>query len=71
MKDTMLYDTLTDTELDALQHMLFNGTEKTFSVASEKGLELNSAEHHRELAGLFIEAATELSRRLVPAPVAA
>ena len=70
-----MYNMLTDTELNALQHKLFTGTEKTFSVLDEEvnkdGTELNSVEHHRELADLFIEAATELSRRLVPAPVAA
>jgi hypothetical protein len=66
-----MYHMLTDQELDVLQRMLFEGTEKAFSVVSENGIEVNSAKYHRELAELFIEAATELSRRLERTPVAA
>jgi hypothetical protein len=66
-----MYDMLTDRELNVLQHMLFEGTEKAFSAINENGLELNSAKYHRELADLFIEAATELSGRLAHTPVAA
>jgi len=57
-----MYHMLTDRELNVLQHMLFEGTEKAFWVVSENDRELNSAERHRamhaELAALFIEAAT-------------
>jgi hypothetical protein len=70
-----MYHMLTDTELNVLQHMLFEGTEKALLVVSENDRELNSAESHRamhaELAELFIEAATELSRRLEHTPAAA
>jgi hypothetical protein len=70
-----MYHMLTDRELNVLQHMLFEGTEKAFSMASENSLELNSADCqraiHAELADLFIEAATELSRRLEHTPAAA
>jgi hypothetical protein len=66
-----MYHMLTDPELNVLQHMLFEGTEKAFSVVSENGIEVNSAKYHRELADLFIEAATELSERLEHSPVAA
>ncbi|HEX8005126.1 MAG TPA: hypothetical protein VF482_01710 [Trebonia sp.] len=70
-----MYHRLTDRELNIMQHMLFEGTEKAFWVVSENGRKLNSAEDYRavhaELAALFIEAAAELSRRLERTPAAA
>lgn len=66
-----MYHVLTDRELNVLRHMLFDGTEKAFSVLIEDSQELNSAEYHRELADIFVEAATELSRRLEHPLVAA
>ncbi len=70
-----MYHMLTTRELTVLQNVLFGGTEEAFTVASEDDLELSSAERyratHREIANLFIEAATELLGRLSPAARAA
>jgi hypothetical protein len=66
-----MYDMLTDAELNVLQLMLFEGSEKAFSMAGENVFDPHSAQCHRELAGLFLEAGTELSRRLRHTPVAA
>ena len=63
-----MYSMLSTRELTVLQSMLYEATEEAFRVVGENGLELDSAEGyratHREIAHLFIRAATELVGRL-------
>src|SRR5487761_1583896 len=63
-----MYDLLTTTELTVLQSMLFEGTEEACRTAALKGDDPDWVEQyrptHREIAHLFIEAGTELIRRL-------
>ena len=70
-----MYYMLTIKELTALQNMLFEGTERAFFIANEEFPELPSPERrreiHKELAHLFMEAATELIDRLERVPLAA
>lgn len=62
-----MYDALTFRELTLLQGMLYEGTEKAFSVASSGCLDSNWFGRYRpihsEVGHLFIEAGTELLER--------
>lgn len=63
-----MYEVLTAAELNALQGMLFRGTEDAYRMASFTGGNPGLAERygsvHRELGHLFIEVGTELLLRL-------
>jgi hypothetical protein len=64
-----MYDLLTNEELTVLQSMLFSGAEDAYWVADLESADPETAEQHclahHEIAALFIEAGTELVRRLV------
>jgi hypothetical protein len=69
-----MFDRLTDEELSALQRLLFTGAEDMFRAATHEQAGSGRAERirgtHEEIAGLFIEAGTELLWRLLqPAAV--
>ncbi|MGD0602530.1 MAG: hypothetical protein ABSA53_02885 [Streptosporangiaceae bacterium] len=63
-----MYDSLTFGELTALQDMLYEGTEKAYRVASFGYSEPSQFDHYRlvhlDIGRLFIEAGTELLRRI-------
>jgi hypothetical protein len=63
-----MYEALTTTELIVLQSMLFEGTEDAFMLADLKREDPDWYQvyrpAHREIAGLFLEAGTELITRL-------
>jgi hypothetical protein len=63
-----MYDLLTTAELTVLQSMLYEGTEEAYFVADVKRDDPDWTDHyrpaHRDIALLFIEAATELVNRL-------
>lgn len=65
-----MYYMLTTSELTTLQDMLFEGTERAFWIASQDCLDPNSTKRlratHKEVAHLFIEAATELATLFDP-----
>jgi len=63
-----MYDLLTTRELTVLQSMLYDGTKAAYRVARLMGEDRDSFERYRpvhtETAHTFIEAGTELVRRL-------
>jgi hypothetical protein len=63
-----MYDLLTTEELIVLQYMLYYGTKAVYNAARLTGKDPDWFEHYRplhtEVAHAFIEAGTELVRRL-------